>query len=87
MKCPHCHSDHTQIRPGRTELGYQRFRKGCHREFNKRTGTPFNRLQYPSDVACLVVLWRLGSVAKLIITVCYSQLVVFFLARMFQHMV
>ena len=24
-----------------------------------RTGTPFNRLQYPSDVGCLVVLWRL----------------------------
>jgi transposase-like protein len=41
-------------------LGYQRFRcKGCHREFNERTGTPFNRLQYPSDVVCLVVLWRL----------------------------
>jgi transposase-like protein len=22
-------------------------------------GTPFNRLQYPTDVICLVVLWRL----------------------------
>lgn len=60
MKCPHCHSDHTQARPERTELGYQRFRcKDCQREFNERTGTPFNRLQYPSDVVCLVVLWRL----------------------------
>jgi transposase-like protein len=30
----------------------------CHREFNERTGTRFNHLQYPPDVVCLVVLWR-----------------------------
>ena len=60
MQCPHCQSTHTSPRPERTEVGYQRFRcKGCHQEFNERTGTPFNRLQYPSDVVCLVVLWRL----------------------------
>jgi transposase-like protein len=59
-KCPHCQSGHTQARPERTELGYQRFRcKSCCREFNERTGTPFNRLQYPSGIVCLVVLWRL----------------------------
>jgi transposase-like protein len=41
-------------------LGYRRFRcRKCCREFNERTGTPFNRLQYPSDIVCLVVLWRL----------------------------
>jgi putative transposase len=60
MKCPHCHSGHTRERAERTELGYRRCRcQGCGREFNERTGTPFNRLQYPSDVVCLVVLWRL----------------------------
>src|SRR5215831_1176337 len=60
MKCPHCQSGHTQERPERTELGYRRFRcRSCGREFNERTGTAFNRLQYPSDVLCLVVLWRL----------------------------
>src|SRR5215468_9113249 len=60
MTCPHCQSSHTQVRPQRTELGYRRFRcRGCHREFNERTGTAFNRLQYPSDVVCLVVVWRL----------------------------
>jgi hypothetical protein len=60
MKCPHCQSAHTQERPERTELGYHRFRcRACGREFNERTGTLFNRLQYPSDVVCLVVLWRL----------------------------
>ena len=39
--------------------GYRRFRcRACKREFNERTGTPFNRLQYPTDVIWLVVLWR-----------------------------
>ena len=27
-------------------------------KFNERTGTCFNHLQYPTDVVCLVVLWR-----------------------------
>ncbi len=50
----------TRERSGRTELGYRRFRCGdCRRVFNERTGTLFNRLQYPTDVVCLVVLWRL----------------------------
>ena len=60
MQCPHCRSAHTRERIERTELGCRRFRcRGCHREFNEQTGTPFNHLQYPSDVVCLVVLWRL----------------------------
>lgn len=60
LTCPHCQSSYTQARPERTELGYRRFRcRACSREFNERTGTLFNRLQYPSDVVCLVVLWRL----------------------------
>jgi putative transposase len=40
-------------------LGDRRFRcRVCRRSFNERTGTPFNRLQYPTDVVCLVALWR-----------------------------
>lgn len=59
MRCPHCESTATKERRERTELGYRRFRCGvCHREFNERTGTRFNHLQYPTDVVCLVVLWR-----------------------------
>jgi transposase-like protein len=59
MTCPHCESTAVTERPDRTELGYRRFRcRACKREFNERTGTPFNRLQYPTDVVCLVVLWR-----------------------------
>src|SRR5262245_14281174 len=59
MGCPHCGSADTSERRERTELGYRRFRcRTCQREFNERTGTRFNHLQYPTDVVCLVVLWR-----------------------------
>jgi putative transposase len=59
MRCPYCQSTATTERPDQTELGYRRFRcRECQRGFNERTGTPFNRLQYPTDVVCLVVLWR-----------------------------
>ena len=60
MRCPACTSRATTERSDRTELGYRRFRCGdCGRGFNERSGTVFNRLQYPTDVVCLVVLWRL----------------------------
>src|ERR687892_825657 len=59
MPCPHCASIATTERPDRTVLGYRRFRcRDCQRSFNERTGTLFNYLQYPTDVVCLVVLWR-----------------------------
>jgi putative transposase len=59
MTCPHCASSATTDRPDRTELGYRRFRcRDCTRVFNERTGTLFNRLQYPTDVVSLVILWR-----------------------------
>jgi hypothetical protein len=34
-------------------------REPCKRTFNERTGTPFNSLEYPTDIVLLVVLWRL----------------------------
>ena len=34
-------------------------REPCKRTFNERTGTPFNFLDYPTDIVLLVVLWRL----------------------------
>jgi putative transposase len=59
MTCPHYESTATTECPGRTELGYRRLRcLDCQRGFNERPGTPYNRLQYPTDVVCLVVLWR-----------------------------
>jgi hypothetical protein len=59
MRCPYCQATATTERPNQTELGYRRFRcRECQHGLNERTGTPFNRLQYPTDVVCLMVLWR-----------------------------
>ena len=57
--CVHCDSeDISSI--GNTDLGYDRFRcYTCKRTFNERTATPFNRLEYPTDIALQVVRWSL----------------------------
>lgn len=60
MHCPHCSSTATAERPDRTAHGYRRFRcRECGRQFNERTGSVLNRLQVPTDVAFLILLWRL----------------------------
>ena len=60
MSCPHCQATTISERSSRTSLGYRTFRcRRCRRTFNERTGTPFNHLQYPTDLVLLVVLWRL----------------------------
>ena len=61
MICPRCNSDQTIRRRRRTSLGYRSFAcRACRSIFNERTGTPFNDLQYPTDVVLLAALWRLG---------------------------
>ncbi len=60
MTCPHCGSKETSWRRRRSSLGYHTsVCRACRRIFNERTGTPFNDLQYPTDVVLLAVLWRL----------------------------
>ncbi|GHO63092.1 hypothetical protein KSC_019840 [Ktedonobacter sp. SOSP1-52] len=60
MNCPHCASATTREQTKKTALGYQTFRcSDCKQAFNERTGTPFNFLEYPTDIVLLVVLWRL----------------------------
>ncbi len=60
MGCPYCQGDATQQLERTTALGYRLYRyRPCRRTFNERTGTPFNNLQVPTDIALLVVLWRL----------------------------
>src|SRR3954470_5821227 len=60
MPCPHCCSAKTTERSDRTAYGYRRFRcQGCGRGLNERTGSVLNRLQLPTDVVFLIVLWRL----------------------------
>ena len=59
MTCPHCTDTTTTELPKRTQLGYRTFRCSmCRRQFNERTGTPFNYLELPTDVVLLIVLWR-----------------------------
>src|SRR3954454_9823837 len=60
MTATHCQCH--QISPGTrtTDLGYKIFRcHVCRRKFNERTGTPFNHLEFPTDIVFQVVLCRL----------------------------
>ncbi|MDA1297881.1 MAG: IS6 family transposase [Chloroflexi bacterium] len=60
MPCPRCRSASTSMREKLTSLGYRIFYcLTCTRRFNERTGTPFNDLQFPTDIVLLAVLWRL----------------------------
>ncbi len=60
MNCPYCASPTTKEQTKKTSLGYRTFRcSACHRIFNERTGSPFNFLEYPTDIVLLVVVYRL----------------------------
>ncbi len=60
MMCPYCAAATTTEVPKRTQLGYGIFRcSTCRRQFNERTGTPYNYLEFPTDIVLLVVMWRL----------------------------
>ncbi len=60
MSCPHCLFTTISKRKHRTSPGYKTFFCcGCGRRFNERTGSPFNDLQFPTDIVLLAVLWRL----------------------------
>ena len=60
MTCPHCTCDRTTTLDQPTKLCYKRYRcNSCGKTFNERTGTPYNFLEYPTDIVVLVVLWRL----------------------------
>jgi putative transposase len=60
MNCPSCLSVTTKQQSKKTSLGYRTFRcSACHHTFNERTNTPFNFLQYPTDIVFLVIFYRL----------------------------
>ena len=60
MPCPHCLSTTSSRRKHRTSLGYRTFYcRDCDRRFNERTGSPFNDLQFPTDIVLLAVRWLL----------------------------
>jgi putative transposase len=60
MNCPYCQCQRLQQRKRTTDLGYLMFRCGeCGRKSNERTGTPFNFLEFPTDIVFEIVLCRL----------------------------
>jgi putative transposase len=60
MICPHCQSHHVRKLNRTTNLDYLLFRCGdCGRKSNERTGTPFNYLEFPTDIVFEIVLCRL----------------------------
>ncbi len=60
MNCPSCLSVTTKQQSKKTSLGYRTFRcSACQHTFNERTNTPFNFLQYPTDIVLLVIFYRL----------------------------
>ena len=60
ISCPHCLSTSISKRKHRTSLGYRTFCcRDCNKRFNERSGSPFNDLQFPTDIVLLAVLWRL----------------------------
>jgi transposase-like protein len=60
MNCPHCAETTTQKRAKKTKLGDTTFFcPKCRCTFNERTGTPFNYLEFPTDIVLLAVVWRL----------------------------
>lgn len=56
MDCPHCSSHQTREIPRTTALGYKQYYcRDCRKQFNERTGTPLNFVEYPTEVVMLVV--------------------------------
>ena len=60
MNCPHCQASQPRKLDKTTDLGYALFHcRRCKRKFNERTCSPFNYLEFPTDIVFQVVLCRL----------------------------
>jgi len=58
MDCPHCNLSNTYARNTTTTLGYQEYRcQKCNRQFNERTGTVFNFIEYPTEIVVMTVIY------------------------------
>lgn len=56
MDCPHCSFQSTRQLESMTQLGYKQYCcNNCNRQFNERTGSAFNFIEYPTEVVMLVV--------------------------------
>ena len=56
MDCPHCQSKAIRKLKETTRLNYQQFYcRTCGKQYNERTGTPLNFIEYPSEVVMMVI--------------------------------
>lgn len=56
MNCPHCKHERSKQLKYTTTLGYQQYRcRGCQKQFNERTGTAFNFIEYPTEVVMMAL--------------------------------
>ena len=56
MNCPECDSINIYEYPHKTSLGYQQYRcRDCAKQYNERTGTKFNFIEYPTEVVMMAV--------------------------------
>jgi putative transposase len=56
MDCPHCKSTKTKMIKQKISLGYlQYICRTCKKQFNERTGTLFNFIEYPTEVVMIAV--------------------------------
>lgn len=59
MRCLCCDSTKVTVLKNKTSLGYCQWRCCvCRKQFNKRTGTPFNHISYRTEIVILVVYHR-----------------------------
>lgn len=57
-RCPHCKSRKINQLKSTTSLGYRQFCcHNCAKQFNERTGTMYNFLEFPTDVVMLTVFY------------------------------
>jgi len=58
VNCPYCQSSKTHACKTETNLGYQEYRcYSCGKQYNERTGTPFNFVEYPTEVVMIAVFY------------------------------
>ena len=56
MHCPHCKSKNTQKIQKKTVFGYEQYRcYSCGKQYNERTGTKLNFIEYPTEVVMIAV--------------------------------
>ena len=58
MDCPYCKSVKIRKYPSKTNLNYQKYLcRDCNRQYNERTGTLFNFIEYPTEIVMMTVYY------------------------------